>query len=132
MLNTAVGHHEKGASVNGNSAPLSSASKNDEALKQILVNFKQSNESLLDQDLIIWPESALPTLQSNISGYLDDIDAELKRHHVGLLVGIPTNSDANHYYNSVLGVFHCAHTGDLQMLVRADGFTEPGVITDGE
>ena len=32
MLNTAVGHHEKGASVNGNSAPLSSASKNDEKL----------------------------------------------------------------------------------------------------
>lgn len=90
---------------------------NDEALKQILFNFKQSNESLLDQDLIIWPESALPTLQSNISGYLDDIDANLKRHHVGLLVGIPTNSDANHYYNSVIGLGRASGTYQKRRLV---------------
>lgn len=85
---------------------------NDEALKHILVDFKQTNESLLDQDLIIWPESALPTLQSNISGYLDDIDANLKRHHVGLLVGIPSNNNANRYYNSVLGLGRAS--GDYQ------------------
>ncbi len=89
----------------------------DEALKQILVNFKQSNESLLDQDLIIWPESALPTLQSNISRYLDDIDANLKRHHVGLLVGIPTNSDTSHYYNSVLGLGRASGTYQKRRLV---------------
>jgi len=90
---------------------------NDDELKQILLNFKQSNESLLDQDLIIWPESALPTLQSNISGFLGDIDSNLKKHHVGLLTGIPTNTDANHYYNSVIGLGRASGTYQKRRLV---------------
>ena len=90
---------------------------NDKELKQILLNFKQSNESLLDQDLIIWPESALPTLQSNISGFLDDIDANLKQHHVGLLTGIPSNTGANRYYNSVLGLGRASGTYQKRRLV---------------
>ena len=90
---------------------------NDEELKQILLDFKQRNESLLDQDLIIWPESALPTLQSNISGFLGDIDSNLKKHHVGLLTGIPTNTGANHYYNSVIGLGRASGTYQKRRLV---------------
>jgi len=90
---------------------------NDEALKRILQNFKQKNESLLDQDLIIWPESALPTLQSNISGFLGDIDSNLKQHHVGLLTGIPSNTDTNHYYNSVISLGRASGTYQKRRLV---------------
>jgi len=90
---------------------------NDKELKQILHNFKQTNESLLDQDLIIWPESALPTLQSNISGYLGDIDSQLKQHHVVLLTGIPSNTDNKHYYNSVIGLGRASGTYRKRRLV---------------
>ena len=90
---------------------------NDEELKQILLNFKQRNEALLDQDLIIWPESALPTLQSNISGFLGDIDNSLKQQHVGLLVGIPSNTDAHHYYNSVIGLGRASGSYQKRRLV---------------
>ncbi len=90
---------------------------NDEELKQILLNFKQRNEALLDQDLIIWPESALPTLQSNISGFLGDIDSDLKQEHVGLLVGIPSNTDAHHYYNSVIGLGRASGSYQKRRLV---------------
>jgi len=90
---------------------------NDKELKQILLNFKQTNESLLDQDLIIWPESALPTLQSNISGFLGDIDTTLKQQHVGLLTGIPSNTDANHYYNSVIGLGRASGSYQKRRLV---------------
>ncbi|MEZ0149480.1 MAG: apolipoprotein N-acyltransferase [Candidatus Reddybacter sp.] len=90
---------------------------NDKELKQILLNFKQSNESLLDQDLIIWPESALPTLQSNIRDFLRDIDANLKQHHVGLLTGIPTNTDTNHYYNSVIALGRASGSYQKRRLV---------------
>ncbi|MBQ0720094.1 MAG: apolipoprotein N-acyltransferase [Gammaproteobacteria bacterium] len=89
----------------------------DRELKQILVNFKQSNESLLDQDLIVWPESALPTLQSNISGFLDEIDTTLREEHVGLLTGIPSNTDSNHYYNSVLGLGRASGSYQKRRLV---------------
>ncbi|OUS11552.1 apolipoprotein N-acyltransferase [Gammaproteobacteria bacterium 53_120_T64] len=77
---------------------------NDAELKQILVNFQQTNETLLDHDLIIWPESALPTLQGNISGFLADIDSQLKEHRVGLLTGIPSNTASGNYYNSVIAL----------------------------
>ncbi|OUS09816.1 apolipoprotein N-acyltransferase [Gammaproteobacteria bacterium 54_18_T64] len=77
---------------------------NDEELKEILVNFKKTNESLLDQDLIIWPESALPTLQGNIGGFLGDIDMQMKQHRVGLLTGIPSNIDSGNYYNAVIAL----------------------------
>ena len=90
---------------------------NDDELKQILLNFKQRNEALLDQDLIIWPESALPTLQSNISGFLGDIDNSLKQQHVGLLVGIPSNTDAHHYYNSVIGLGRASGSYQKRRLV---------------
>ena len=90
---------------------------NDEELKQILANFQQTNNSLLDQDLIIWPESALPTLQTNIGGLLDELSIKLKRQHVGLLTGIPSDSRSGDYYNSVIALGRASGTYQKRRLV---------------
>ena len=76
----------------------------DDELKRILIDFQDTNAALYDQDLIIWPESALPTLQNNIAGFLDDIDANLKEEHVGVITGIPSSQGLQQYYNSVIGL----------------------------
>ena len=76
----------------------------DDELKRILIAFKETNETLINQDLIIWPESALPTLQNNIAGFLDEIDATLKRERVGVITGIPSSRGSQQYFNSVIGL----------------------------
>ncbi|RLA38333.1 MAG: apolipoprotein N-acyltransferase [Gammaproteobacteria bacterium] len=76
----------------------------DEELKKILIDFKETNEALYDQNLIIWPEAALPTLQNNIEGFLGDIDANLKEEFVGVITGIPSSEGGHQYYNSVIGL----------------------------
>jgi len=96
--------------------PLLEKWKDDE-LKKILVNFQQTNETLLDQDLIVWPESAIPTLKSNIEGFLDDIHINLKEQHVALITGIPINTSANRYYNSVVGLGRASGTYYKRRLV---------------
>lgn len=81
-------------------------------LDNILSEFQKTTATLLDQDLVIWPESAIPTLQNNILDFLSKIDSTLKENHVGLLSGIPTNINSKvqstpatgQYRNSVISL----------------------------
>jgi len=89
----------------------------DDELKKILIDFKETNARLYDQDLIIWPESALPTLQNNIEGFLSDIDANLKEEHAGVITGIPSSKGRHQYYNSVIGLGRASGSYQKRKLV---------------
>ncbi len=89
----------------------------DDELKKILVDFKTTNENLYDQDLIIWPEAALPTLKNNIEGFLGDIDTTLKEQHAGLITGIPFSRGSRQYYNSVIGLGRASGSYEKRRLV---------------
>lgn len=89
----------------------------DDELKKILIAFKETNETLIDQNLIIWPESALPTLQNNITGFLDDIGTTLKKERVGVITGIPSSKGSQQYYNSVIGLGRASGNYEKRRLV---------------
>ena len=56
-------------------------------------------------DLIIWPETALPVLYDEAQGYLEGLGAEARRHHSDILVGlIYQDPSSQHYYNTMVSV----------------------------
>lgn len=81
------------------------------ALAEILDIYRQQTEPLLDHDLIIWPESAIPRLLEEVHGYLVDLDSTVLNRSTTLITGIPTRQGRD-IHNSVVvlgdgaGIYH--------------------------
>jgi len=74
--------------------------KRNKALKDLLAQ----TEPHWDADIIIWPESAIPALKSQIPDYLMALDKRGKLNQTALITGIPTDTIRGRYHNSMLAV----------------------------
>lgn len=98
-------------------------------LPSIVERYRTDTEKLLRNDLVVWPESAIPRFYHEVTGYLDTIISELNDTHTALITGIPTaensadknngssNSFFSSYYNSVVGLGQASGTYHKQHLV---------------
>lgn len=98
-------------------------------LPEIFDQYRTDTEKLLKNDLVIWPESAIPRFHHEVTGYLDPIIAEANETNTALITGIPTaennpndNSDNaasffSSYYNSAIGLGNASGTYHKQHLV---------------
>jgi apolipoprotein N-acyltransferase len=60
---------------------------------------------LLDSQLIVWSENAVPALPDQIPNFLKMLEKTTKQHHNTLLAGIPVRSDDGaHYYNGIIAI----------------------------
>jgi len=60
---------------------------------------------LLDQDLVIWPEAAVPAIAGTVMDYLGELQREAEARRMQLLLGILTyNPDSNQYSNTLLAL----------------------------
>lgn len=73
------------------------------SLEHILDLYRDTSEPLWENDLVIWPESAIPELLHHVSPYLQVMDDRAREAGAALITGIPTWSDGR-YYNSVLAL----------------------------
>ncbi len=95
-------------------------------LPAIFEQYRADTENLLHNDLVIWPESAIPRFQHEVMGYLDSVSSTATESQTALITGIPTaeingqphndpSSYYSKYYNSVIGlglasgVYHKQH-----------------------
>ena len=95
-------------------------------LPQIFEQLRADTELLFNNDLVVWPESAIPRLKNEVADYLSAISVEAKETNTALITGIPTaetggnsptrpGSFYSKYYNSVIGlgvasgVYHKQH-----------------------
>ena len=85
-------------------------------LNDILNLYQRQTRQLLEQDIIVWPESAIPQLQHNVRDFLNGIDTLGQQSQTAIITGIPTqNSENGRYYNSVIalgtakGTYHKQH-----------------------
>lgn len=74
--------------------------------------YKQASFSLADQDLIIWPETAIPQTYHNALEYLEEIDKFAKKHDNAIILGIPSR-----WYNGSNAVYH----NTMLAIGKADG-----------
>lgn len=98
---------EQPISVAGIQANLSMRDKWDEKLFWNLLKFyDQSITKLLDKQLIILPESAIPLPPSYVDNYLKKLQSKAIIAHASLLIGIlqPSNESEQFYYNSIISL----------------------------
>ena len=64
-----------------------------------------TNQQLTNNDLIIWPENAIPVFEQQIKPYLHDLNSRLMKHHVGLITGmLILGASDDIYYNGAIGL----------------------------
>lgn len=75
-------------------------------LWKILDTYWQLTEKSWGTPLIIWPENAIPMLQSGVQSFISRLDAAAKQHHSTVWVGLPIDDPHrdNTYYNGVLSL----------------------------
>lgn len=84
------------------------------ALLRILDLYSDETTTLWDNDLVIWPESAIPELRHRVEHFLNWIDRQAVAHDTTLITGIPTQANGR-FYNSVIaigqgaGIYHKRH-----------------------
>ncbi len=71
----------------------------------ILALYRTMNNSLLHNDIIVWPESAIPVLKHYVNSFLDETAGTVAASDAALILGIPTmNLDTRQYYNSIIAI----------------------------
>jgi apolipoprotein N-acyltransferase len=71
--------------------------------EKTLALYQNTTETLWNNNIIVWPEAAVPLLKHQAETYLEHLDIEAKKHNVALILGIPI-LDQNHYYNAIIGL----------------------------
>jgi apolipoprotein N-acyltransferase len=81
----------------------------------IMATYDKLTRSQLDNDLIIWPETAIPLLYRQARILMTPLIEKLDREQVALISGVPTryeNSGSDRYHNSIValgaasGIYH--------------------------
>lgn len=86
-------------------ANISMRDKWDNALFwQLVHHYEQASEKLYDNDVIIWPESAIPVSENYLKPLLSKVNEQANKHHTAVVLGIPKVVDAhnNNYYNALI------------------------------
>ncbi|WP_166422851.1 apolipoprotein N-acyltransferase [Paraglaciecola sp. 20A4] len=67
--------------------------------------YLELTEAHWDNQVIIWPEAAIPQLEPIAVDYLTQLDEEAAKHRTGILTGIVNyNFETRQAYNSIIGV----------------------------
>lgn len=77
---------------------------NDQAMVDILRGLHEQSDAHWGQQLVIWPESAIPEFAHQVSPFLQAIDEQARRHGSTLITGIPTAHPSGSYYNSLIAL----------------------------
>jgi apolipoprotein N-acyltransferase len=80
--------------------------------------YRDLSEPYWQQDLIVWPETAIPAFSFQVADYLDWLEERSKRGSAQLLLGIPVyDPDNNIYFNSILALGNTNARYDKRHLV---------------
>jgi apolipoprotein N-acyltransferase len=78
-----------------------------------LTLYQSMTEPLLEYDIVVWPEAAIPSYYQNAQDFLQPMAAAAERSNTALITGIPwREAGASTYHNSIValgagsGVYH--------------------------
>ena len=74
-----------------------------EMVRTTLARYSELSKNAWDSNIVIWPESAIPTELQDSIAFLAIVDHQAKKHHTTFITGIPVkNPNADNYYNSII------------------------------
>ncbi|MFT7288165.1 MAG: apolipoprotein N-acyltransferase [Halieaceae bacterium] len=74
------------------------------AYPEILAQYESAVRPMFEQDLILWPESAIPRVYSRARDFLDPIARRASLSDTVLITGVPTRNDEGRYFNSIIAL----------------------------
>lgn len=87
-----------------------------EQTRKTLALYKKLTQENWQNQIIVWPEGALPVLPEQAKEYLHQLDTLAKDHNTSLIVGMPLQEDG-HYFNGVSGLGNALGTYSKRHLV---------------
>ncbi|GAB5414226.1 MAG: apolipoprotein N-acyltransferase [Congregibacter sp.] len=72
--------------------------------RAILEKFELAVRPAFAQDLIIWPESAIPRIYDQAGDFFEPLDRRAKLSDSTIITGVPTRDQAGKYYNSIVAI----------------------------
>ncbi len=76
-------------------------------IQNTLSTYLELTNNEWNQDLIIWPENAIPLLYSQAQGFIQQLEGEAKRQETSLITGLPIDKQTSaypQYYNGVISI----------------------------
>lgn len=73
-----------------------------EAILPTLNRYVSLTEQHWQSRLIVWPESAIPTLLQDSTPFLEKMAHDARAHHAAIITGIPMQAKTDGYYNAVI------------------------------
>ncbi|MDV7104795.1 apolipoprotein N-acyltransferase [Vibrio sp. TH_r3] len=67
-----------------------------------LMKFLDLSRVNWDADIIVWPEAAIPALESELPAFLLNVDKAARNNQTALITGVITQNSSGNYYNSVI------------------------------
>lgn len=67
-----------------------------------LYKYVSLTEQNWDADVIVWPEAAVPALESQLTPFLENLDQTARQHNVALITGILDQKADGQFYNNIL------------------------------
>lgn len=67
-----------------------------------LMKYTDITRESWDSDIIIWPEAAIPALESDLPAFLHNLDSEAKNNSSALITGVLSQNDMGQFFNNVL------------------------------
>ena len=55
-----------------------------------------------DANVIVWPEAAIPALESHLTPFLENLDEAARKHNTSIITGILDQKPDGKYYNNIL------------------------------
>jgi apolipoprotein N-acyltransferase len=94
--------------------------------------YRETTLSLQDQDLVIWPEAAIPALPFEVNHFLNDMNIAMREKDIQLFSGILTfESKHGEFKNTLMGIG--TYTGEYHkrhLVPFGEYFPVPGFIED--
>ncbi len=87
------------------------------AYPEILRQYEEAVRPLFQQDLILWPESAIPRVRERAGAFLATVERRAQLSDTVLITGIPTRDEERRYHNSIIALGQGTGQYDKQRLV---------------
>lgn len=74
-------------------------------LQDTFDRYEQLTQLHWEDDIIFWPEAAIPIRFGEARPFIDMMDRKAKEHDAGIIIGAPVRTeDKEHYYNAALAI----------------------------
>jgi apolipoprotein N-acyltransferase len=71
--------------------------------QKILTNYVKQSQPFWDNDIILWPENAIPIFSHRMSEFLQNLHQQAEKTDTELVIGLPyLDQDTKQYYNSMM------------------------------